>query len=476
MAYCTDAECSVKRYIGLFAVSAFALSLIFFCAAGYAGISGPEDKSSPVLNFNALGFVNDEVQYKVVTLSDGDYDKNTRDITGFLQLAVKMTPPIKIVIPEGEYNLSEKVVINNGPIVISGKRGLTTINISSSLTEVYGRKPLGKYNLYSITDAFVYFDGSLKYSDSRYEIGKPIAWGDNSIILKSKHGLQVGDKIRIFVDDNEEFGSYLLGGDKVGTDTGKEFDYFYQNTYSIKKIEGDIVTLDKSVNINIDKKYAPFFRKVTYSLVSSGIENISFNFSKEKKQHHLYDLGYNAILFKNVYNGFIRNVNINNSDNAINLHNVTNCDVKNISLSSELKDVSGHHGIWLKGFTSGCIVEDIVVNTKFNHDFSVESFANNNLVGKVFGLELNFDHHRNIPFNNVFCNINTEVTSRLWLSSGRVSRGPHSGINSIFININNGETSSLVAKPKWKKFKLAASGVSRFVKMDDESYSNICGA
>ena len=50
-------------------------------------------------------------------------------------------------------------------------------------------------------------------------------------------------------------------------------------------------------------------------------------------------------------------------------------------------------------------------------------------------MALNFDHHRNLPYENLFTDLDCGSGKRVWESSGRGDRGPNTGARETFWNI-----------------------------------------
>ena len=48
---------------------------------------------------------------------------------------------------------------------------------------------------------------------------------------------------------------------------------------------------------------------------------------------------------------------------------------------------------------------------------------------------MNFDHHRNLPYDNLFTDLDAGDAGRIWQSSGSGNRGPHSGVGETFWNV-----------------------------------------
>jgi hypothetical protein len=75
------------------------------------------------------------------------------------------------------------------------------------------------------------------------------------------------------------------------------------------------------------------------------------------------------------------------------------------------------------------------IETEFVHDLTVEGMASGNVFAGGSGVRLNLDHHRNAPFENLFTDLDAGNGNRLFESSGREDRGPHSAARTTLWNI-----------------------------------------
>ena len=65
-----------------------------------------------------------------------------------------------------------------------------------------------------------------------------------------------------------------------------------------------------------------------------------------------------------------------------------------------------------------------------------EGFTHENVFRNGSGRSINLDHHRNGPYENLFTNLVGDP-SRLWRSSGRGDRGPHSAARTTAWNLKH---------------------------------------
>jgi hypothetical protein len=75
------------------------------------------------------------------------------------------------------------------------------------------------------------------------------------------------------------------------------------------------------------------------------------------------------------------------------------------------------------------------IETIFEHDLSVEGFANGNVFSRGTAHALSLDHHRNAPYENLFTDLDAGSPARLWRSGGDEDRGPPAGARETLWNV-----------------------------------------
>ena len=87
------------------------------------------------------------------------------------------------------------------------------------------------------------------------------------------------------------------------------------------------------------------------------------------------------------------------------------------------------------------------------HNLTVEGFAHGNVFRNGSGVAINFDHHRNAPYENLFTNLDVGDGRRLWRSSGRRDRGPHSAVRKTAWNLRH-DKDELSEAPHWPQINI----------------------
>ncbi|MDP4011376.1 MAG: dockerin type I domain-containing protein, partial [Candidatus Roizmanbacteria bacterium] len=73
--------------------------------------------------------------------------------------------------------------------------------------------------------------------------------------------------------------------------------------------------------------------------------------------------------------------------------------------------------------------------TRFTHDVTLQDLSNGNAVIISSGQDLSLDHHGNIPYENLFSNLNMGLGNRTYSSSGTLCSAPHAGARETFWNL-----------------------------------------
>lgn len=141
----------------------------------------------------------------------------------------------------------------------------------------------------------------------------------------------------------------------------------------------------------------------TYPALSEvGFERLTFRFPDEEYPGHLDERGYNAIFFeKGVRDSWVRELTLVNSDNGV----LTDTLSKNLLVADvRFEGRMGHHGFNVAQ-TADSLFRDIHYEQDHIHSMTVDHRSSGNVfmrVSSADGLEVEMDHHRDSPFENLF--------------------------------------------------------------------------
>jgi hypothetical protein len=406
-----------------------------FSFAGLSSVKFSSDSKKQLINVTDFGAVGDGIT----------------DSTEAFKSAISFIKQGVVFIPEGRYKISDVITITKSNIELRGS-GLekTILILPYSLKEILGPSKIAgyKYSEYSFSGGILQVLG--KHSSHFItKINKNALRGDRVLVVDNSAQFEVGQFVRLTLGRSIELGQYLHDGQNAGEDTLKEFDNLVDTVLKIVEIGDKYLVIDRPLRTDVDINWYPSLNTFESSVYNVGITNLAIEFPRVAKKEHLKEDGYNAIEFKYTTDSWVKNVKIINSDNAVSLYGVRFCEIDHIVLNSDRNQgLTGHHGLWAKQGTQGCLISNFSINTKFVHDLTVEGLAHGNVFKNGQGLALNFDHHRNAPYENLFSNIDVGNPERIWNSSGRKTRGPNSGVRTTFWNLQFKGT-SLPKIPDW---------------------------
>ena len=380
-------------------------------------------------------------------------DGKTDDSQAFID-AIKAVDKGAIEIPAGRYVLMNRVRITKSHVVLRGVGSDKTVFVMpKSLLELAPKDPfvaLGVPKLqYSFGSAFIEVQGRMEGKKVGAVI-KPAKRGDRVLVCAEAKQFRVGDYARLMTNNDASLGRHLHAGQEIGKDTTRKNNYVNW-VARVVKVDGDRIELDRPLRLDMQLEWEPVLYTFQSTVEEVGIEGVTFEFPGVEKKKHLLEEGFNAIQMNGAVNSWIKDVRVVDADMGIKLAGYSRfCTVENVVFVADKRTGrTGHHAIWFSGSAQDNLVSDFRVETTYVHDLTVEGFANGNVFRKGKGVMLNFDHHRNAPYENLFTDIDAGDGRRLWRSSGRGDRGPHSAVRTTAWNIRHSGEKLQDAPHKW---------------------------
>lgn len=378
-------------------------------------------------------------EYPVVTsvVEHGAKGDGLTDDTAAFQSAIRAASSQgAVLVPSGRYVITDVLEIDRSGIVLRGEGPEKSVLVfPHPLSELHPRENVDAVkSAYSFTGGFIVMRGT---DQGRHvsEIIAPSKRGDANLTVSSPDGLKAGDWIRVIMEDPPDHSLLRhLHGDLLdpGTDTlrmSRPVDWAAQVT----SVDGGKLTLDRPLRIDVRTEWKPEVKTMEPTLRHSGIENLGFEFPGVPKRPHLQEAGYNAIQMTGAVDCWIRHVTVTDADNAVILAGSRFCTVDGLTTRAVHRSgLTGHHAMWATGKSQDCLFIRFRCGTSYVHDLTVEGFSNGNVFTKGSGISINCDHHRNAPYENLFTDFDAGDPKRLFESSGREDRGPHSGARTTF--------------------------------------------
>jgi hypothetical protein len=375
----------------------------------------------------------------------GAVGDGTTDDTRAIQAALDATPAGAVYLPPGRYLVSDFIRITRSGVVLRGAgpeqsilwfpRGLDAIHPRARKTATGG--PASGY---SFDGAFVTLEGNTQ-SKKLAAVTALAQRGDCEIEVDRSAGLTVGQLVLLVVGEtpDQSLKTYLYNGDPGDIAKGKQRGT--QQLFRIIALAGNRVTVDRPLRFETRTEWRPELRAFNPTVTESGIEHLGFAFPGTKYRGHFKEDGHNAIELRSVFNCWVRDVAIHNGDLGVNVVASGNtldgilltADIARGTVDAGVPDCTGHHAIQLKNSEDN-LVTNFDVRAPYVHDLSVER-ASGNVFAQGRGTDLNFDHHKDTPYENLFTDIDCGRGTRVWRNGGGPSLGRPSAGWSTFWNI-----------------------------------------
>lgn len=386
-----------------------------------------------------------------------------------------------VLVPAGRYVLTDVVEITRSHVVLRGEGPDRSILVMPRpLSEIHPRDNVDvAKTAYSFSGGFVVMQGT----DHGRQVGEVAAAakrGETVLTLSATTGLKAGSWVRLIMHDPDDHTLLKhIHGDLVepGKDTLK-----HRNPVNwaaqVTAVDGPRLTLDRPLRLDVRPAWKPVVMAMEPSLTGSGIENLGFEFPGVPKRPHLQEAGYNTIQVSGAVDCWVRNVTATDADNGVIMGGSRFCTVDNFTSRTVKRTgkATGHHALWATGGTQDCLFIHFRCDTTYVHDLTVEGFACGNVFTKGSGVSINCDHHRNGPYENLFTDFDAGDPRRLFQSSGREDRGPHSGARTTFWGIHGqGTFPAMPPAAHWPLINLIGFGSYRPAHADDGPWIESCG-
>ena len=393
------------------------------------------------------GKVIDVTKYGVIA-DDGIDD--SKAMLKALKAAHDTRRTVIVQLPKGKIIISEILKIQRGDIVLRGAgsgakgtnlhfpRPLNMVDKTDALDEL--REYLVKYdkrqrqkneNLdvlfseYSWSGGFIWIQKEETRAASYLESKDPkiiqLAQalqgeaGTQTVRVDSTKNLKVGDVVELqWFNRQGENGALIqeMYGDtdlKIGSHhwTFKDRPLIRQKT-EILSIKNNSVTISDPLLHNISEAIPAQFSQWSH-ITNVGIEDIHISFPDSPWFGHHVEPGYNGIYLTSVFNGWVRDVTIHNSDVGMLTYNSGNVTISNIETTGKRR---AHYSVHA-GNVHNLLVENLTVNNPVIHSLSLNTQSTkcvfkNAVVNETAVL----DQHAGANHQNLFDNITFHIDAK----------------------------------------------------------------
>ncbi len=443
--------------LSLPAVSALLLSIYLIGATGDTGGTGVSllwgengelhDSYSRLPDFSHAGYKFGESSvpdFPVVAnvMDFGAVGDGVTDDAPAIRAAINATQNGALFVPAGRYMLGSPIIIRNKEnFVLRGAgEGLTTFYMPQSMTEVGSSKYayfLGTSG--AVTSARL---GAVALNANR---------GDRILTLDSAPAVSPGDLVNLKSGNHPDLGRNISGGVNLSATTAS-MSHFVNTLLRVTAVNGNTITFANPLRTDVRPEWG--FELFTYStsVKNVGFEDFTCEMLGTPKPVHLQELGFNGVGLSNSLFGWVRRVTVIDADNGIGLGGARFCEVSDVTLKAVKRQPSvgntGHHGLSCSSWAQGNLFTRFKIETPIRHSITVSAFPHGNVFSNGEIVRAAFDHHGNLPYENLFSNIYTDSFSLLYNSGGN-SNSPNSGARTTLWNVTSDPGVNAPGLPGW---------------------------
>lgn len=207
----------------------------------------------------------------------------------------------------------------------------------------------------------------------------------------------------------------------------------------IKEVKKNKVIITSPLLIDIKPEFEVQIIKWEH-LTEVGFQNFKITFPLSNRIAHHVEQGYNGIYLTRLYNGWVKNVVIENADSGILTEAIANVTIEDIETKGEKK---GHYTVQMGG-VHNVLVRNLKVMNDVMHPLSFNTFATKNVYTncEIFKNPI-LDQHSGANHQNLFDDIKVHLALKdqersygLFAGGGAGYWKPSHGSYSTFWNIN----------------------------------------
>lgn len=368
----------------------------------------------------------------------GAFGDGVTDDTAAFQNAIANMQPGVLLIPQGDYVLSDTLHIDRDDIVLhgqgSGPDG-SVLRFARSLQEITGQEHPWDYGL----GGLIKF-GAGEVGDNGAAVGSYLAEvtasaerGERVLQLSNLSGIRRGDYVVLQLTDtpSRSMGLHFHNEQALPGNCSWQPLPFRWAVRVLGKRHGRVL-LEQPLRMDVDLSWNPKiyrFRPVR----ESGIEDLRIEMPYHSDPSHLDELGFNPLTFEGALNCWARNVTMVNADNGPSFAGLSkHCTMTGMRL---VNGVNGHHGFTFSSCAADCVLQNFEIDPVFRHGVTLDHLANGNVIRNGSGTDIKLDHHRDSPFENLFTDLHLGWGSDPFGSGGSSCAGPHSGARNTYWNV-----------------------------------------
>lgn len=349
-----------------------------------------------------------------------------------------------VLIPAGRYRITDRLDIRSSRVVLRGEgEEQTTLYFPRSLTDVEpnwtsntsGRRTSN----YSWSGGFIRVRGRLT-GESLGGAG-PAQRGDDRLPVNDTDRFEPSMEVMLTMSDDEghTFTHYIYAGDPGPIDNiGRQIRA--EQVFRVTEIDRDTstITLDRPLRFDVREQWGPELLRFEPTVTHVGVESMTLEFPGDPYNGHFTELGYNGIAMSGVAHCWVRNIRFVNAESGVFLRGCFST-LDNLVYESK-RDPDrfgnrGHHAVTVAGTDN--LTTGFDFRVRYIHDITVTRGSIGNVFASGRGVDVNFDHHRRGPYENLFTDIDAGLGLRVWASGGGAALGRHAAARATFWNIRS---------------------------------------
>ena len=269
--------------------------------------------------------------------------------------------------------------------------------------------------------------------------------GEKTISVSDVNGLKVGDIVELELFNKEGENGPIINAIynkskvKIGSSHWKNPTLaLVKQQVQIESISKNKITLKTPLLLSITPNYEAILTEWKH-LDEVGIEHLKITFPEAQRVAHHVEPGYNGIYLTRVFNSWVQDVTITNSDSGILTEEIANVTIQDITTNG--KNIA-HYTVAMGG-VHNVLVDNLKVYNKAVHPLSFNTFSTKNVYKNCeLFTDPDLDQHAGANFQNLFDAIKVHLKPKsnnsyaLFEGGGANYWKPSHGSYSTFWNIN----------------------------------------
>jgi hypothetical protein len=429
-------------------------------------------------------------------VGDGATDATAAFAAAIAKAAAAAEPgkPAVITIPAGIFYVTGMIRLGHSGVVLRGAaRGDTIIAFQKPLAEVVGASQAGSSSRWSWSGGLVWMGpGEVFDADGRFRqpadtqgweewqdlppvarVTAPARRGDRTLRVDAAgaEALKAGDTL-LLCWANPGDRSLLLH--MAGHQLMERYDWeksgqgltgakAWRWPVEIAAVSGGTVTLRQPLRIDVRPEWQVRFAPLGSHVRDSGIERLTLRMVPHDPGKHLTDRGWNGVYLDRALHCWVRDVTIENSDNAVIHASSKNTTVTGLHVTGGRH----HHATALRVSSHDNLISDFRIESQPKHGINTEYLSTGNVWTRGVMMHGTFDSHRAMSFESLRNDI---TVANDGTPGGGGQAGPFLGARVVHWNIRVSGKPDFINQPECLSLG-ALVGIQGVPRLDKEGWA-----